>query len=81
MENSQALRKLAGGCGRSGGIGGGPGGCPERYNIRGQKTATDLWMARVGRNFIHLVQTQNEKLKAGEAKGLIEAPQLESGRV
>lgn len=38
-------------------------------------------MARVGRNFIHLIQTPNEELKAGEAKGLIEAPQLENGGV
>lgn len=75
-------------CGKSGGIGGGPGGCPERYSVRGQvwtwmscETARDLWVARVGRNVIHLVQIPNEELKVGEAKGPIEGPQLERGRV
>lgn len=33
------------------------------------------------KELIHLVQTPKEELKAGEAKGLIEAPQLESGGV
>lgn len=39
-------------------------------------TAMGLWVVRIGRNFAHLlVQTPNEKLKAGTAKELTEAPQ------
>lgn len=39
-------------------------------------TAMGLWVVRIGRNFAHLlVQTLNEKLKAGTAKELTEAPQ------